>query len=136
MKLREHTGRLVGKQIHDDRFFKIFDSLNQVENANIYNQLAIYCRSENYNAPDTQSGLKLIPDNPKSPTRTFFNQIDKDWTADLQSAFVAQINDVEEMMVKRNASAKEKETSYSAIRTEYNLSEIKLAVDNNNFPNR
>ncbi|MFW2475428.1 MAG: zeta toxin family protein [Sediminibacterium sp.] len=129
----EGSARIVGKQAHDERFEKLFPTVQDVCRATLYDRIAIYKR--NY-LPDVsrKKALGVLPVVVKTPFihMAFLEEIEPAWTDDLKRLFDHAVLDVEQMMINRNASSQEIQQFRQEMKAEY--PSIKQALQKNIQP--
>jgi hypothetical protein len=119
MKQKENSGRLVGKEAHDSRFFKIQPTLLSVESASLYNKLQLYGRNISGGEKLFLDGVYLLATNPKNTVQVFQEEIDRDWRPEEKRFFDQSVDEVLQLKERRNAPAKEIEDFMSEMKTEY-----------------
>ncbi|MBB5441086.1 hypothetical protein HDC92_004791 [Pedobacter sp. AK017] len=107
MKLTENSGRLVGKEAHDNRYNLIAPTLYLVQNEGLYNKLQIYGRTLQNDPQSFIEGVSLLSTNPKNAVQIFQQEVDRKWSADLRLYFLQNLDKVIAMKQARNAPAHE-----------------------------
>lgn len=107
MKLKENTGRIVGKHAHDSRYHMIAPTLYLVQADNLYHILQLYCRTVVREGQSFNEGLQLLATNAKNAVQIFQKEADKKWSADLRTYFKKGVENVLKLKYDRNATATE-----------------------------
>lgn len=109
-KATEGSGRVAGKQAHDERFEKIWQTLLSVELKTLYDKFRLYGRGE--------EGVYLLSTEGQRLSEAYRRQLEKEWSAEITREHEQTIINVAAMKVARNAPEDEvmaflKEMKYS-----------------------
>ena len=107
MKLKENTGRLVGKEAHDSRYYMLAPTLFVVQGAELYNKLQLYGRSITMDGNTYQQGVSLIGTNPSNGVQLLQEEIDRKWTAEVKAFFDDRVHYVIDLKIQRGAPQEE-----------------------------
>jgi hypothetical protein len=119
MKLKENTGRLVGKEAHDNRYYMLAPTLFVVQGAELYNKLQLYGRSITMDGNTYQQGVSLIGTNPTNGVQLLQEEIDRKWTAEVKAFFDDRVHYVIDLKIQRNASQGEITVFRNEMKSEY-----------------
>ena len=119
MKAQESSGRMVGKEVHDQKYQQVGPTLYSVQSAALYNKLQIYGRSVEPIEGSHKLGVYLIATNPPNPLQLFQEEVDRKWSPDLKSTFDQGVQKVTQLMKARQASDTEIATFLKDIHAEY-----------------
>ena len=119
MRLKENTGRLVGKEAHDSRYYMLAPTLFVVQGAALYNKLQLYGRSITMDGNNYQQGVSLIGTNPPNSVQLLQEEIDRKWTAEVKAFFDDRVHYVIDLKTQRNAPKQEITALRNEIRSEY-----------------
>jgi hypothetical protein len=119
MKAYEGSGRLVGKEAHDQRFLNIIPTLKSVQAAKLYDRLTIYKREYHLGTIEATDRLVAIVHNPGSPLDIYVDELNKEWSPDFRRYFTNQVNEVGDYMFARKASENEIDDFYHSMLFEY-----------------
>jgi len=119
MKAQENSGRMVGKDVHDQKYQMVAPTLYSVQSAALYNKIQIYGRSVEPVEGSFKLGVYLVATNPPNPLQLFQEEIDRKWSADLTSSFEQGIQKVVQLMKARDAGDKAIATFLQDIQAEY-----------------
>lgn len=119
MKLKENTGRLVGKEAHDNRYYMLAPTLFVVQGAELYNKLQLYGRSITMDGNNYQQGVSLIGTNPTNGVQLLQDEIDRKWTAEVKAFFDDRVHYVIDLKIQRNAPQEEITAFRKEMKSEY-----------------
>lgn len=119
MKLKENTGRLVGKEAHDNRYYMLAPTLFVVQGAELYNKLQLYGRSITMDGNTYQQGVSLIGTNPSNGVQLLQAEIDRKWTAEVKAFFDDRVHYVIDLKIQRNAPQEEITAFRNEMKSEY-----------------
>ena len=119
MKLKENTGRLVGKEAHDNRYYMLAPTLFVVQGAELYNKLQLYGRSITMDGNTYQQGVSLIGTNPPNGVQLLQEEIDRKWTAEVKAFFDDRVHYVIDLKTQRNAPQGEITAFRNEMKSEY-----------------
>jgi hypothetical protein len=119
MKLKENTGRLVGKEAHDNRYYMLAPTLFVVQGAALYNKLQLYGRSITMDGNTYQQGVSLIGTNPPNGVQLLQEEIDRKWTAEVKAFFDDRVHYVIDLKIQRNAPQDEITAFRKEMKSEY-----------------
>jgi predicted ABC-type ATPase len=119
MKLKENTGRLVGKEAHDNRYYMLAPTLFVVQGAELYNKLQLYGRSITMDGNTYQQGVSLIGTNPSNGVQLLQEEIDRKWTAEVKAFFDDRVHYVIDLKIQRNAPQGEITVFRNEMKSEY-----------------
>ena len=119
MKLKENTGRLVGKEAHDNRYYMLAPTLFVVQGAELYNKLQLYGRSITMDGNNYQQGVSLIGTNPPNGVQLLQEEIDRKWTAEVKAFFDDRVHYVIDLKTQRDAPQEEITSFRSEMKSEY-----------------
>lgn len=107
MRLKENTGRLVGKEAHDSRYYMLAPTLFVVQRAELYNKLQLYGRSITMDGNTYQQGVSLIGTNPLNGIQLLQDEIDRKWTPEVKAFFDDRVHYVIDLKTQRYAPQQE-----------------------------
>jgi hypothetical protein len=119
MKLKENTGRLVGKEAHDNRYYMLAPTLFVVQGAELYNKLQLYGRSFTMDGNAYQQGVSLLGTNPSNGVQLLQEEIDRKWTGEVKAFFDDRVHHVIDLKTQRNAPQQEITAFRDEMKTEY-----------------
>jgi predicted ABC-type ATPase len=119
MRLKENTGRLVGKEVHDNRYYMLAPTLFVVQGAALYNKLQLYGRSITMDGNTYQQGVSLLATNPSNGVQLLQEEIDRKWTAELKAFFDDRVHYVIDLKAQRNAPKQEMAAFRNEMKSEY-----------------
>lgn len=114
MRLKENSGRLVGKDPHDSRYNMIAPTLYLVQAEGLYSKLQIYGRSLQDETSLSTAGVNLLATNPENAVQVFQQEVDRKWTADQRLYFLQGVDKI--IVLKQGRGAPEHEIN--AFKTE------------------
>ncbi|GAA4930261.1 zeta toxin family protein [Mucilaginibacter defluvii] len=100
-------GRKVSLYDHDIRYMSIPFALRRVQNAGLYDNLDIFCRSVVVSGIDNVEGVNLVAHNPADPLKVYQEELVRAWPDKLKIHFEQRRSEVLTMMTSRKASVKE-----------------------------
>jgi predicted ABC-type ATPase len=119
MKAKEEAGRVVSKEVHDDRYAKLIPTLYLVQSEGLYDKIQIYGRNVAATGHHLVDGVALVADQPANPFEAFSEEIDKRWTKKLYAYFAEKMNQVINLKQLRGAPEHEVERFKKEIRMRY-----------------
>jgi predicted ABC-type ATPase len=119
MRLKENTGRLVGKEAHDNRYYMLASTLFVVQRAELYNKLQLFGRSITMDGNNYHQGVSLLGTNPSNGVQLLQEEIDRKWTPEMKAFFDDRVHYVIDLKTRRNASEREISAFKSEMRAEY-----------------
>lgn len=119
MKLKENSGRLVGKEAHDNRYYMLAPTLFVVQGAELYNKLQLYGRSITMDGNNYQQGVSLLGTNPPNGVQLLQEEIDRKWTPEMKAFFDDRVQYVIDLKIQRNAPQQEITAFRDEMKSEY-----------------
>lgn len=119
MKSREKGGRMVGKEVHDQKYEMVAPTLYTVQSAALYNKLQIYGRSVEPVEGSFKLGVYLIDTNPPNPLQLFQDEVDRKWSPEFSASFNQGVQNAVHFMQARNATEQEIKAFLKDMQTEY-----------------
>lgn len=119
MKLKENTGRLVGKEAHDNRYYLLAPTLFVVQGEALYNKLQLYGRSITMEGHSFQQGVMLLGTNPPNAVQLLQQEIDRKWSPETKAFFDDRVHYVIDMKIQRNAPQQEISAFRNEMKSDY-----------------
>ena len=119
MKLKENTGRLVGKEAHDNRYYMLAPTLFVVQGAALYDKLQLYGRSITMDGYTYQQGVSLLGTNLPNGVQLLQEEIDRKWTAEMRAFFDDRVQYVIDLKMQRGATRHEITAFRHEMKAEY-----------------
>lgn len=119
MKSQEKGGRMVGKEVHDQKYEMVAPTLYTVQSAALYNKLQMYGRSVEPVEGSFKLGVYLIATNPPNPLQLFQDEIDRKWSPELSASFNQGVQHAVHLMQARNAAEQEIKGFLKDMQSEY-----------------
>src|ERR1700712_3781558 len=119
MKSQEKGGRMVGKEVHDQKYEMVAPTLYTVQSAALYNKLQMYGRSVEPVEGSFKLGVYLIATNPPNLLRLFQDEIDRKWSPELSASFNQGVQHAVHLMQARNAAEQEIKGFLKDMQSEY-----------------
>lgn len=113
MKANFGYGRLVDKQVHDDKFNMVENTLRLVSKAGLYDEIFIYGRAGRQKVKGTKNGLTLVSKGVVDPIDSYLRERDKSWSENDKKFFMFDVFGLLRMMIVRRASHTELEEMIS-----------------------
>lgn len=96
-------GRKVDKTVHDDKYEKVAETLELVQQAHNYDHIYIFGRAGKQNSKGKHNGLVLNSKNSKHPLTDYLTERDKKWSVIDMRNFMNDAMKLMRMMVERKA---------------------------------
>ena len=107
MKADFGFGRLVDPAAHDDKYYKVEQTLRIVQEKKAYDGLFIYARAGRQMVKGKRNGMVLMAENSNDPMEVYLSERDRKWSDNDRSYFMLDLLGLIRMMVDRKASNKQ-----------------------------
>ena len=119
MKLKENSGRQVGKEAHDNRYYMLAPTLFVVQHEALYSKLQLYGRVITMDGNTYQQGATLLGTNPPNAVQLLQEEIDRKWTPEMKAFFDDRVHYVVDLKTHRNAPEREIDAFKNEMKAEY-----------------
>jgi hypothetical protein len=103
MKSQYGFGRTVDQKVHDEKYKSVYETLEIVQAANLYDKIILYGRAGRQNTKGKHNGLVVISENAINPATDYFKEREREWSDNDMRYFNDEILYLLRMMIIRKA---------------------------------